>query len=439
MSNNTVTAQLFGQLSEFMAEVAAEKTAEANTEAGGYQGATTHPSADVDDSTADAQEGARSAENAADVKADVDGTSPDDLPEASPGSDNQDERQLNIGTQQSATGEDPSVEDDFKGDKDDPGTSHPADTEDGEKYGALEAQFDNASFMEARAAALNLGNDILADFANGYGFATGQTQKVAASENRGTVKNPGATAAESYAAPAVAYSAPQEKQAADLQESADAGYVLASVLGMEKMSEDQRAQATIEQTIKDAHFDADLVGSYLGALANEAEKSGEHDLEDVVGGAVEAEDHDELGDDASGMEEGGDLAPELGEGEDILGALGGGGLGGDEGLEGLGGIEGGGGVGEEDIAAALGGIEGGEPEAPVVGEEESLAQLAAALDELGISPEQLAAAADEGGAKLASAVTKFKRSGKFRHKEATTARDRQIRDLMKAHVLELVG
>jgi hypothetical protein len=39
----------------------------------------------------------------------------------------------------SATGEDPSVEDDYKGDKDDPGTEHPADAESvGEKYSSMQ-------------------------------------------------------------------------------------------------------------------------------------------------------------------------------------------------------------------------------------------------------------------------------------------------------------
>lgn len=47
-----------------------EKNAAANTEAGSIGGETTHPVKDVDDSTEDASEGSRSAENTADVKAD---------------------------------------------------------------------------------------------------------------------------------------------------------------------------------------------------------------------------------------------------------------------------------------------------------------------------------------------------------------------------------
>jgi hypothetical protein len=61
-----------------------------------------------------------------------------------------------------------------------------------------------------------------------------------------------------------------------------------------------------------------------------------------------------------------------------------------------------------------------------------------ALQESGVPGEELGAAGAE-GAKLASALTSFKRSGKFQFKEATNDRERKIRDLMKAHVLELVG
>jgi hypothetical protein len=64
-----------------------------------------------------------------------------------------------------------------------------------------------------------------------------------------------------------------------------------------------------------------------------------------------------------------------------------------------------------------------------------------ALEELGVSPEELAAAAMQGGQgpKLASAVKAYKRSGNFEHKATANGRERKIRDLMKAHVLELLG
>jgi hypothetical protein len=452
MSNSAVEPdRIFGQLTEFMEEIAAEKQAAANTEAGGYAGTSSHPSTAVEDHTSDASEGARSAENSSDVKNDVDGSSPDDISDGDAGP-NQDERQLNIGTQQSATGEDPSVENDFKGDKDDPGTSHPADTSDGEKFGSLEEKCGSASFDEAKSAALNLGNDILADFANGFAFGEVQYQKKADAPpaQNAPVVNTG-----QQVAPAA--SAEKQAVAPEVQGAADAGYQLAAVLGMEKMSEEQRAQATIKQTIKDASFDADMVGSYLVTLAETAEKNAGGDLEDILGGAAEAEDHDDPGDEASGMEEGGDIdvgaeipEEEAGPGadpgagilEEMAGeagpeeaAMGGGeelGMGGDPAM--------GGEPSDEELAAVIQQlVQQAPPEEAGISDEEALAQLAMALQETGVPEAELAGAAPPEGPKLASALKAYKRSGKFQFKEAANDRERKIRDLMKAHVIELVG
>ena len=411
MSQTSSTSQLFGQLSEFMEEIQAEKTASHDKDPGGHDGPSTHPSADVDDSLSDASEGARSAENSSDVKSDVEVDGVDGQPEAKPG-DGED-NQYNIGLSQSATGEEPSVEDDFKGDKDDPGTAHVADTNDGEKFGSLEEKYASVSFAEAKNHALNLGNEILASFANGVAMDKQATDETTTTET--------ATMAEAETA-ATADVDPETKQAAE------AGYNLAAALGMEKLSSEERVAASIEQTIKDAQLDADLVGSYLTDLAtgleHQQEKEAEgmlpDEMEDPTGGAAEGDIEGE----PSGMEEGGDMGAELP--EELLG--------------------GGEGLGEADVAAALGGLE--EPEAGI-GEEEALQELAMALDELGIEPEELAAAAGEEGGlpkevvaeckKLASAVHGFKRSGRFQLKSADTERERHIRDLMKAHVMELVG
>jgi hypothetical protein len=105
---------------------------------------------------------------------------------------------------------------------------------------------------------------------------------------------------------------------------------------------------------------------------------------------------------------------------------------------------------------------GGEPS-----EQEALQELAMALQELGISPEELLAGLAGGGemgggAEMAAApmadpmaapkmaaaaelktigaaVSEFKRSGNFEIKEARTKRSRQLRDIMKAHVRELTS
>ena len=85
-----------------------EKSAEAHTEAGGYQGSTTHPVKDVEDRCDTASEGSRSSENSSDIKEDLGKPAVDNTSEGTPGG--QDSVQMNIGVNQSATGEDASVE-----------------------------------------------------------------------------------------------------------------------------------------------------------------------------------------------------------------------------------------------------------------------------------------------------------------------------------------
>ncbi len=100
-------------------------------------------------------------------------------------------------------------------------------------------------------------------------------------------------------------------------------------------------------------------------------------------------------------------------------------------------------------APEMGGMSGGAPGGAPGGEmdkESLIAELVAAMQELGISPEELAQAgpppAAPGemgeGMKLASAAKAFMRSGKYQVKEArekTSAR--KMRDTLKRHLLEL--
>jgi hypothetical protein len=133
-----------------------------------------------------------------------------------------------------------------------------------------------------------------------------------------------------------------------------------------------------------------------------------------------------------------------------------------------------------DMGGEMGGEMGAAPS-----EDDAVQELAMALQELGIPPEALLQALSEGGAggggdpaamggdpaamggdpaamggmpmdpaamggapKMASlreldtigrAVVNFKRAGKFQIKEARTKRSRELRDMMKQHVLELVN
>jgi hypothetical protein len=76
-------------------------------------------------------------------------------------------------------------------------------------------------------------------------------------------------------------------------------------------------------------------------------------------------------------------------------------------------------------------------------EDKALQELVMALDELGIEPQELAAALAESpeqpeGEKLASASRAFRRSGKFRHTEAKEgSAERTVRDYMKGYIKEL--
>ncbi len=407
---------------------------------GGYQGKSDHPTANIDNHVQGATEGARSSENESDIKDDQGQPSVNNAPDAS-NEGRQDEVQLNIGTHASATGEDASTEDNYKGTKDDHaeggmgGTTHPASTEDGEKYGSF-------TFKQARAKSATLGNEILAALATGLG-------------DRLTAKTAGSTQ------PA----AGQTAAAGTTKSAAQAGYELAAALGITKEAAAVNVQDCLLQTIQDAETDADLLAGFLKKQA-----AGEEE------GAQEGEDHSSSGDETSGA---GASESAGGGGPPADPAAGGGAPGG--GGPDLGALLGGGGGGAAPGGMG-GGMGGGEPslEQQQPSQDEALQELAMALEELGIPLDQLAAlgsggaggagAAAAGGmgggmpggdamggaggampaeaagppslggappAKVASAVREFKRSGKFQYKEAHTKRSRQLRDLMKGQLREL--
>ena len=129
------------KLRGFLAEIQAEKSAAATrkqgaayNEPGSIGGPTSHPVKDVDDGTQKATEGARSAENSADVKEQEMAGNVDSAADKGP---DQESVQFNVGVTSTETGKDPANENNYKGDKDDPGTSHPAKTDDGEKYASM--------------------------------------------------------------------------------------------------------------------------------------------------------------------------------------------------------------------------------------------------------------------------------------------------------------
>jgi hypothetical protein len=425
---------VLGRISSLIEEINGEKTASAkpktasemgtsgqgSKDPGGYGrfggGPTTHPSGKADAGTQSAPMGARAKENEEDVKRDI----PASVDSTSPNSGgDQDSKQYNIGTNQSATGEDPSVEDKYKGDKEDPGTSSPANADDvGEKYGSMR-------FEPLCKMAYDRMEGVLADIARGVNYSNQPT-----------------------------------KQAGDAGLAAQAGYELAAAAGagtsdMEKMA---FVQAMVEQNIIDGRTDADLVGEFLYKYAAETERLSKQ--ANPMEGAMEGPEAGGIPPEAA-MAAGAGGPPEMGGVEG--GDMGGGAMGGMGGPD-MGGGGGGGGGGQED----------------------AVNELANALMELGISPEQLISAIQGGGgggggggapggepspegmhgepdaddaapkaasarrripredavalSKMAQAVHHYQRSGRMRIKEAKRGtKQAQDREEVKSYIREVCG
>jgi hypothetical protein len=415
------TKPLFEQLDTWMTELQEIKTAAAPKPSGQTKtagpsgmGKTTHPSEKVENNTHNAPEGARYRENESDVKKDV----PANVEEAS---DKMDEDRVmpNIGTQQAATGEQTSVERDFKGNKDDGTTSHPADAEDvGEKYSA-------APLPKLLKMAEDKANALLADIGNGLFAAPNQSQASAQQHKQAGVNQ-----------------APAQQNPGNLA----AGYATAATAGPVNEQQLQKFAADfIEQTVRDADLDADLVGAYLTSWQQKVAAEDEDGPKPPLPGG------DEGGEGGPG---GGDMPPPGMPPMAMGGGPGGPGGGGMPLDAGGGGMPPGGGMSPD---AAGGGPAGADPlsalnaaagdSAPSAGDKhQALQDLLMALQELGIDPSQLAdlsqqagpEAADK-GAKLASAAIAFQRSGRFRFAEAKTAQQRKNRDMIKDYVMEIAG
>ena len=454
---------LFAQLNALAEEIsqssvksAAEKVAGPTpSDPGGYQGASTHPSTSVDNDVQTAATGARASEYEADVKKQQGALAVDNTPEMSQ-EGRQDDVQLNINTHVAATGEDPSAERDYKGTKDDPGTTHPAKTNDGEKYSSV-------NFKEARAHCSNLGNDILANLIN---FGTANLDKQAEMPAFLKEKIEGKKE-EAGNAPTGELKGGQKKldvdsdgkiEGSDLKslragkEAAfNAGYELAAHLGMDKAAAEASVREVCANTIREADEMADL---FIGFVSSKAAAT------DPTEEAAEGEDHSAPADAESGASDAPPADAAMGAAPEMGGDMGG----------------------------EMGGEMGAAPS-----EDDAVQELAMALQELGIPPEALIQAMSQGGGdpaamggdpaamggdpaamggdpaamggeapvdpaalmggapKMAAAtpageldtigraVVNFKRAGKFQVKEARTKRSRELRDMMKQHVLELVN
>lgn len=408
-------------------KIAAEKAAApCPADPGGYKGPSSHPSASADNNCQPASEGERSRENESDVKDQQGSPSVDNTPEMSY-EGRQDDVQLNIGTHAAATGEDPAAEKDFKGTKDDPGTSHPAKTNDGEKYSAV-------SFKEARAKCTDLANEVLThlvtapaekeaelhgdqhklDVDNDGKIEGEDLAKLRSGKTKKKEDAPAVEEKKSEAAEATEESTAEEQGPVGADKQAyDAGYELAAAMEWEKEAAEASVQELCANTLRETDEMAEAVIGWL-------DKQAEADIDDVAN----AEDHSEPADALSGA---GD-SPE---------------------------------AAMTDAADTGAAEEMPMEEAP--SDDESIQELAMALEELGIPPEALLGALSEEGGELppeagaeempkiaadktaselnliGRAVINFKRSGNFQVKEARTKRSRLLRDEMKQHVLELVN
>ncbi len=395
---------------------------------GGYKGPTAHPSKDVDNNVQNAPEGSRARENEEDVKRDV----PASVDETKPGSGGSEEDKMpNCGLHQSSTGGDPKVEDDYKGSKEDPGTTHPANAEDvGEKYGS----YDLASLLKMHKQA---NNELLA----GISVLLNHETKTASPSTPKQIETP----------------------KPEVQKAAEAGYELAKELGLAKQAADSEAQQMFATFIKQAQTAADRVGPFVLAYIERRQKQ-----------AAEEENPKEDSGEAGGSDPAAELAAAAG---GVPADMGGGAMPPPE-------------AGGGDPTAAMGGGgEGGGPEQKL---QEGLQEVAMAMQELGMDPEQFLQAAmanlqqqagggagaggdpASGGAmpppdagasaggvmpppdmaggagggedpaalaqKVASAVKDYKRSGRFKYTEAKQgSAQRKLRDEMKEHLRELVG
>lgn len=389
--------QLFEQLREFLSEVENEKKASfkkraaANTEPGSQGGATSHPSKDIDDGTFPASEGSRSSENSSDIKGNITNggvdSSSDDFP-------SQEDQQYNVGITSTSTGEDPSNEDDYKSDKEDPGTSHPAKANNGEKYSS-------ASFRQLRKMAESKANDILSDLA----YSVKEASNLVQGYSEGGYSPDYYTEQEKYAA--AGYSA------ASLQE----GYTQDDVLRAH-----EGISGSVESTIADGLEKAAMVGSYLTEFYKAAE--GEAPGEGVEGGegaAPEEESAEGAGMDvdpamldtmAGGEEESSGNPDDAA--QELLMALQ------EQGIE------------PEQLLEMIQ-AQGGEGGAPAP-EEGMMPPEEAAMPKMGSSR-----AVTRDLVNLIKYSQSYRRAGRFSFTEAKTAQQRNLRDQIKMCVRDIVG
>lgn len=300
-------------IDQFIQQVSgAEKTAaEAHTEPGSIGGETSHPVKDVDDRTSEATEGERSSENSKDVKEDQGEPAVDNAPEA------QAKVAMNEGTAaddqlQIGTNKQPTGED-------------PTNETQSAKPGKEDGGHEGPSSHPARTDNDDIdGHKYAKDIAS----MSMQEKAAALTELGNEICSEVAVSADHR----TNKQAENQTQAVNNQNTDDANQVkaatekLASQIGwemagilagsMDKKAADAMVQNALEDVVKSAHADADNVAAYL-KLAMENEEGGEEALPKSEAGGEEAyPEAPEAAGDPAGLGAMGGPAPEAG-GDDM--------------------------------------------------------------------------------------------------------------------------
>jgi hypothetical protein len=354
---------LFDELRVFLQEIGAEKSAShrLGKRADAYN--SSHPTEKVEDNTTEMPDSSREKEHDRDVKENVGAGNV-----VSSSENSLDDYYTNPtqGLNPSAVGEDKKTEENYKATKDDPGTSHPATTEDGEKYGS----YSRKGFFELYKEASEKCNDILSVIS--VRLTQGNTERLMLDQFT-----------------------PSQLPFTTTEKSAAAFAGANSVNLLDSATHDQFVKTAaikqvIAQTIRDAYEAADLAAGYLGHYASAVKKAQEEERRP---------DEDQTGDGYSPPSDSRSVTEEAGGGPDS-----------DEGDPDLGvGAEGEESGDAEDhlsLPVELGsvsegaGVEGAglPPEAASgmgdVDNPEAVKQLLMSLMEMGVTPEQLEEAVD---------------------------------------------
>lgn len=385
MSGEKTHQSVVNLIDTFLEKAAADEKAASNLDLAG-DAKSTHPSANVDDKTKPATEGSRSSENEADVKKEVPDTINDSSSENTDGKGN--EGATVNGDQGTVTMD---ADSGLQGNVDKPKKDHSQSMSDagpGDGGESFKGDWDKASAAGSLTADAN---GILADLTLLIQGADKQAEVEIEieTEKEGDEEEEEEEEEEKEASDKSAKKADGEKQAADengedivelykqaaaqFPEDVEAGYAAAALLAQHiglikgaSTDDTQIGANAVEMIQKEAAADAQMLADYLNGFAESTKEA--QGLDDPAALAA-------LGNAGEGEAAGG----EMGGGEDIGAMLAGagGGEGGMPGAEMMGGE----------------GMEGG-------GDEEAIIEaLAQALDEAGVTPEDLAeAVASEGGA-----------------------------------------